>query len=477
MQKTFMFGGSLLTVGAIIVLSALWWVGEEVEARSVASQPATCDIDAGTPAMPWAVSGTAWAECSIGYVPARQIHYFRAAQSGIVAIENTTPEGDAWLRLKNSNGFGDKKGNLTDRIPVGGEATADVVAGRWYALMLLGSGDGQIITGRATLLIANSAPVFAGATTTRSVVETDEAGVNIGEPVSATDADGDALTYSLGGSDAASFAIESASGQLKTSAALDYDSRTTYSVTVAVSDGKDSQSREDTSVDAVISVTIKVTADWDRAFLLTEANPMVHVQHDWGDGTLLDIDLIIDDDLPSLALVDYRPDTMTIGEDVTWRTNGFGSSLRRARFMRPGFDDFVIQWSYERRPEQPWAYRAKATSIGVSSEDISISDADGAFTHGEDEYTVVGMTTYGASVLTGFTAGVVMNFRNLPDQTLYRHNDALALVVDGERFDFGRASVVLTTGGNRNAKLEWFTDRKAFGSEETVSLQVVRPVR
>ena len=65
----------------------------------------------------------------------------------------------------------------------------------------------------------NNAPAFtAGSGTTRSVAENTPAGVNIGGAVSATDADGDILTYSLGGIDGASFGVVSTSGQLKTRA-------------------------------------------------------------------------------------------------------------------------------------------------------------------------------------------------------------------------------------------------------------------
>ena len=56
----------------------------------------------------------------------------------------------------------------------------------------------------------NIAPAFAGNTATRSVAENTAAAANIGALVTATDTDtdsGDTLTYSLGGTDAASFAI------------------------------------------------------------------------------------------------------------------------------------------------------------------------------------------------------------------------------------------------------------------------------
>ena len=63
----------------------------------------------------------------------------------------------------------------------------------------------------------NRAPVFtAGASTTRTVAEDTGAGVNIGSAVSATDVDNDTLTYTLSGTDAASFDIVNTSGQLRT---------------------------------------------------------------------------------------------------------------------------------------------------------------------------------------------------------------------------------------------------------------------
>ena len=98
----------------------------------------------------------------------------------------------------------------------------------------------------------NNAPVFtAGTSTTRSVTENTASGTNIGSPISATDADDDTLTYTLGGTDASSFSIVSTSGQLRTNAALNYESKSSYSVSVSVSDGNGGSDS--------IPVTINVT--------------------------------------------------------------------------------------------------------------------------------------------------------------------------------------------------------------------------
>ena len=81
------------------------------------------------------------------------------------------------------------------------------------------------------------APEFAMATTTVSVAENTDPGMDIGDPVAATDVDaGDTLTYTLGGDDAASFDIDASTGQLMTSAALDFETEDSYSVTVTATD-------------------------------------------------------------------------------------------------------------------------------------------------------------------------------------------------------------------------------------------------
>ena len=99
----------------------------------------------------------------------------------------------------------------------------------------------------------NNAPVFTdGTSTTRSVAENTAADTNIGTAVAATDADtGDTLTYYLGGTDASSFSIVRTSGQLQTRAALDYETKNSYTVTVSVSDGNGGTDS--------ITVTINVT--------------------------------------------------------------------------------------------------------------------------------------------------------------------------------------------------------------------------
>ena len=98
-------------------------------------------------------------------------------------------------------------------------------------------GTGKFSTER----IASLSFTLRSVSTTRSVAENTAAGVDIGAPVTATAYSG-TVTYSLGGTDAASFDIDIdididiATGQLQTKAALDYETRSSYEVTVTATD-------------------------------------------------------------------------------------------------------------------------------------------------------------------------------------------------------------------------------------------------
>ena len=71
---------------------------------------------------------------------------------------------------------------------------------------------------------------------TREVAENSAAGTDVGDPVEASDAEGDVLTYTLGGTDEASFDIDVATGQLRTKAPLDKETKAPYEVQVTATD-------------------------------------------------------------------------------------------------------------------------------------------------------------------------------------------------------------------------------------------------
>ena len=107
-----------------------------------------------------------------------------------------------------------------------------------------------------------NAPVFKEyPTATRSVARNTPAGRNVGAPFTATDADNDALTYSLGGRDRDSFDLDTSSGQLSTEVLADLVFYDKYEVFVSVSDSKDDSGNPETDplIDTSTRVTINVT--------------------------------------------------------------------------------------------------------------------------------------------------------------------------------------------------------------------------
>ena len=87
----------------------------------------------------------------------------------------------------------------------------------------------------------------------REIAENTLAAVDVGEeePVEATDSNMDDLTYSLGGTDGASFSILRNTGQLQTKAALNREEKDTHMVTVTATDPS--------GLSATINVTINIT--------------------------------------------------------------------------------------------------------------------------------------------------------------------------------------------------------------------------
>ena len=124
-------------------------------------------------------------------------------------------------------------------------------------------GPGKTATAETSgaVVSSNAEPMFSTSTTTRSVPENSASGIDIGVEVTATDSDmGDTLFYSLASTgDGSSFTIDSASGQLLTSDALDYETKSSYTVTVNVRDSKDADGNANTAIDASITVTITLT--------------------------------------------------------------------------------------------------------------------------------------------------------------------------------------------------------------------------
>ncbi len=92
--------------------------------------------------------------------------------------------------------------------------------------------------------VVNRPPVFTlEPPVTLSLNENTAPGQAIGEPIVATDGDGDPLTYRLSGADADSFAIDESTGQIQAKGTYNFEQKDMYSVTVDVSDGEGGETR------------------------------------------------------------------------------------------------------------------------------------------------------------------------------------------------------------------------------------------
>ena len=162
--------------------------------------------------------------------------------------------------------------------------------------------------------VGNTAPQFRGAddeeiigAVVRMVRENTPAGQPVGDPVTATDDNaGDILTYTLGGTGEASFAIDVTNGQVMTKAPLDHETAESYSVTVTATDpfGESGE----------IPVTITVEDINEPPTVLSGA---ASIEHPEGD-TVLDID--VTDGASDPAMYDETdPDA---GSTVAWSVSG-----------------------------------------------------------------------------------------------------------------------------------------------------------
>ena len=104
----------------------------------------------------------------------------------------------------------------------------------------------------------NNPPDFGAVTTTRDVEAETSANVDVGAPVTATDHDDDAPTYTLGGADTDTFAIDSSTGQIRTRVALP-NQRRRYSVTVTADDGNGGTDTIAVTINLFVDDQVQVT--------------------------------------------------------------------------------------------------------------------------------------------------------------------------------------------------------------------------
>ena len=143
---------------------------------------------------------------------------------------------------------------------------------------------------------------------TREVAENTPAGRNLGVHVAATDS-GDVLTYSLDtGADAEAFDINRATGQLTTKAALNHETKETYTVTVTATDPFGA------TVTSVVTITV---TDVNEDPTVMGAASIDHAENE----TVLDVDASNNNpDAAEYTATDE--DTVDVPADLTWSLSG-----------------------------------------------------------------------------------------------------------------------------------------------------------
>ena len=193
------------------------------------------------------------------------------AENGTSTVETytaTDPEGAtiAWsLSGADAGDFSITQGELTFRSPPDQEVPVDQGRNNIYLVTVItsdGPNSGTLAV-QVTVTNVNEPPSFSEDAPILTIPENIDANGNVGSSVTAKDPENDPLTYSLSGSDASSFTIDSGTGQVKVAAGitLDYDTKPNYNVMVSVSDNKDEDDNADPGTDATITATINVAEE------------------------------------------------------------------------------------------------------------------------------------------------------------------------------------------------------------------------
>ena len=207
--------------------------------------------------------------------PDAPTNFTATAQNASVRLAWDDPDDSGITRYEYRQASGD--GNFGPAIPIRGSSATttshtvrDLINHLTYrfqirAVNVYGAGDwppSLNATPRASNP-TNRTPYFIGGySVTFTVDENTPPGSLVGDAITATDPDGDVLTYSLLGIDASSFVLDGSTGQITVGSGtlLDYESGPTrYTVVVSVHDGRGAYGDDDSTIDDLIEVSIDVS--------------------------------------------------------------------------------------------------------------------------------------------------------------------------------------------------------------------------
>ena len=212
-----------------------------------------------------------------------------------------------------------------------------------------GHGPGKSAEASTASAVGNDAPAFPSETMERSIDENTPAGAAAGNPVTATDPNGDPLTYSMTG--APDFLIDRQTGQIRTASAMDHEARAIYAATVTATDAHGAAAR----AEVVIAVN-----NLDEPGTLTLSNEAP------GAG-----------DAITASLTD--PDGAASNETWQWRRDGSDIPGATSDSYTAGSEDLghtlSVSVSYE-DPQGPGKSAEASADLPVSN-DPPVFDTDG----------------------------------------------------------------------------------------------------
>ena len=198
-----------------------------------------------------------------------------------LAVFNLTQERAGGIATLDVLGAADDTLELTQSqgrsFVLSGQVTGDGVT---YDVYRDGNAEVRVQTGVQVQIPVSTPPSFATPAATADVTENR----TLAYTALATDADGDDLTYSLSGPDAARFTINPATGEVRFAAAPDFeapadaDGDNVYAIVVTASDGTN-------SVDQSVAITVTDEYDLVDLSLLDGSNGFILAGIDGSDGS------------------------------------------------------------------------------------------------------------------------------------------------------------------------------------------------
>ncbi len=237
------------------------------------AQVRAVNVEGEGPWSPTSGAKTAEALLTVGFSATA---YSVAEGATTTATVNVTPSADRDVTVtitKAGDGATltglDSKGNLTivrglssGSFTISGDHDNDATNGK--IMLTLSTTDGGVNVGNpstSTVTVMddetpNLPPAFASTTVNRTIPEDSPVGALLGNPIAATDPEGDPLTYSLSGEGSERFEVSSL-GQVTLISGLNYEDASSFTLTLSVRDSKDNVGNPDSETDA--SVTLNVT--------------------------------------------------------------------------------------------------------------------------------------------------------------------------------------------------------------------------